>query len=443
MHSRDTVTGRLGIWGFGAEGRATLAALAAGFTSVIVFDENADPRGESLGEGVEFYQGADNFAQLLGCDLVVVSPGVPSTHPLLAELTRSGVKTVSGSAWWLESNAQRTIGVTGTKGKSTTAALVHAILGGAEVDSVLAGNIGIPLIGVEPDERLVVAELSSYQCWWITRSPRVAVVTNLFEEHLPWHGGLREYWQAKARIAALGAEFLICDSATWEKLQSADENVRRPSTLIIPESGSEILAQDGTPVLSVADLPASLSAAHLVSSVRAAVLAASVFVDSTRLSAVLKTALREFDQLPHRLEVVGSSRGVTWIDDTLSTAPESVIAAIQSCRPGHVVLIVGGQDRGISYEPLNDFLKSNPEDIDVITVPSNGTRAIDRFREFRPNQVHDTENLRDAVTLAAKIAPAGSRVVLSPGAPSYDFYRNYQAKSAEFRDAIERLESGP
>src|SRR5262249_50821824 len=155
-------------------------------------------------------------------------------------------------------------------------------------------NIGIPLIGVAPDESLVVAELSSYQCWWITRSPKVAVITNLFEEHLPWHGGLRNYWQAKARIATHGAEFLICDEPTWKKLNTPDQSVSHLSPLLIPDSSQDILARDGQPVLSITDLPPSLQARHLISGVRAAVLAASVFLDTPTLSAVLNNALHEF-----------------------------------------------------------------------------------------------------------------------------------------------------
>lgn len=439
MHSRDAGARRLGIWGFGVEGRATLAALAPSFASVVVFDERDAVSEVHPREGVEFCHGSDRISQLLSCDLVVVSPGVPSTHPFLIELKNKGIKLVSGSAFWLESNAQRTIGVTGTKGKSTTAALIHHILRNANENSVLAGNIGIPLIGVTQDESLVVAELSSYQCWWITRSPRVSVVTNLFEEHLPWHGGLQQYWQAKARIVTFGAEFLICDLTTWEKLKSVDKNVNETPVLLIQESGSEILTKDGTPVLSVDELPARLKASHLVSSIRASVLAASVFLDATRLSSILQGSLREFNQLPHRLEIVRSLRGVRWVDDSLSTTPQSVIAAIQSFQPGRIVLIVGGQDRGISYAPLNEFLKSTLEAVDVITIPTNGPSAVAKFREYQPNRVHDAATLRDAVLLASKIAPIGSHVILSPGAPSYDFYENYKSKSSEFREAIKRL----
>jgi UDP-N-acetylmuramoylalanine--D-glutamate ligase len=437
MRSPDPKTSRLGIWGFGTEGRAALTALSSSYARVTVFDEH--PFTPDPIEGVDFYWGTDHIHELLSCDLVVVSPGVPSTHPFLAELTSKHVNITSSSALWLELNAQRTIGVTGTKGKSTTSALIHNILTHAPIDATLAGNIGIPLIGVQPDESLVVAELSSYQCWWITRSPRVAVITNLFEEHLPWHGSLRNYWQAKARIATHGAEFLICDEPTWEKLNFADKAVRQLSPLLIQESGPDILARDGKPVLILAELPPSLQPRHLISSIRAAVLAASVFLDTPTLCTVLKSALHEFHQLPHRLEVVATIGGVTWVDDTLSTTPQSVIAAAESVHPNHTVLIIGGQDRGISYAPLNDFLKSNPDTIDVIAIPTNGPEAVTPFRELCPHKVHDAPSLIDAVALAAKIAPPGSHVILSPGAPSFDFYDNYQAKSADFRAAITQL----
>jgi UDP-N-acetylmuramoylalanine--D-glutamate ligase len=440
MHLPRLAAPHLGIWGFGVEGRAALSALASSYAAVTIVDERHDAPAVEPVPGTHIEWAGYQLQRLLDCDLVVVSPGVPRTHPFFAELTAKGVRTTSGSAMWLDTNAGRTVGVTGTKGKSTTSALVHHILRVAGVGGILAGNIGHPLISVPDDERLVVAELSSYQCSWIDRSPRIAVVTNLFEEHLPWHGTLRRYWADKARIATRGAEILICDTETFGKLRSADPAVDQLSPLFVQTSGHQITAPDGAALLTVGDLPPSLRARHLVASVRTAVLAAQVALGTSIPASDLIAGLREFSPLPHRLEVVEKHGGLVWVDDTLSTTPESVIAAVEAFRPNHTVLIVGGQDRGVSYEPLNNFLAADPDPVDVIAIPTNGPSSVDSFRRTRPGKVHLAADLQEAVALASRIGSPGSYVILSPGAPSFDLYRDYRHKSAAFREAVRRLQ---
>lgn len=441
MHSHRVAAPRLGIWGFGVEGRAALTALASSFATVTIADERQEAPAIEPVPGIQIEWGGPQLQRLLHCDLVVVSPGVPRTHPFFAELKAKGVRVTSGSAMWLETNADRTIGVTGTKGKSTTSALTHHIIRLAGADCILAGNIGHPLIGVPYDERLVVAELSSYQCAWINRSPRIAVVTNLFEEHLPWHGTLHRYWTDKARIATQGAEILICDVETFAKLRSVNAAVGRLSPLLVQTSGPQITAPDGTMLLSVDDLPPSLRARHLIAGVRAAVLAAYAALGTPIPASDLAAGLEGFSPLPYRQEIVGRAGGLVWVDDTLSTTPESVIAAVEAFRPNHTVLIVGGQDRGVSYEPLNGFLEANPDLVDIIAIPTNGPSAVDSFRRIRPEKVHLAADLQEAVALASHIGSAGSYVILSPGAPSFDFYRDYREKSAAFREAVRHIQT--
>jgi UDP-N-acetylmuramoyl-L-alanine---L-glutamate ligase len=124
----------------------------------------------------------------------------------------------------------------------------------------------------------------------------------------------------------------------------------------------------------------------------------------------------------------------------LSTTPESVIAAVEAFRPNHTVLIVGGQDRGVSYEPLNDFLVASPDPVDVIAIPTNGPSSVDSFRRLRPEKVHLAADLQEAVALASRICSPDGYVILSPGAPSFDLYRDYRDKSAAFREAVRRLQ---
>ncbi|ONH59942.1 UDP-N-acetylmuramoylalanine--D-glutamate ligase [Frankia sp. CcI49] len=455
MRLAEIATRRVGIWGLGLEGRAVLGAVAASPAGVVVVDEReASALAAEPLPGVDYNWGAGSLERLLDCDLVVVSPGIPRTHPFLETLRAKEIHLTSGSAVWLESEAARAVGVTGTKGKSTTASLIHAILSqptgtgtgtgtrtgtGTDAGAVLAGNIGLPLLAVPPGPATVVAELSSYQCFWITRSPRVAVVTNLYEEHLPWHGSLERYWQDKARIAVHGAAVLVCDEPTLAKLVSVEPRVRELPTLLAATSGEDIVDRDGTRLLTVRELPPHLRAGHLVSSVRLAVLAAGAALETPLSPDAVRRGLAGHAPLPHRLETISRDGGLVWVDDTLSTTANSVIAAVEAFDAEHTILIVGGQDRGISYQPLNDFLLGSPRRVDVIAIPSNGPAVVAEFGERRPDRVHPAAGLREAVALAARLGSPGCHVILSPGAPSYDRYANYAEKSAEFHDAVTRL----
>lgn len=439
MPSHDTRDRRLGIWGFGVEGKASVAALSRDFESIVIVDKNTAIAPPSADGRIFLVSESSALAAFSDCDLVMVSPSIPRTHPLLDTLRRQGVPLSTASSLWLETNADRTIGVTGTKGKSTTASLIHHMLRQSSVQSALAGNIGIPLIGIAPREGLVVAELSSYQCAWITDSPRISVVTNLYEDHIPWHGSVARYWADKSRITTQGSETLICDAATLQSLRTVGCDVPRDQWLEVQSTGDEIVARDGTLLLSITELPARLRTAHTIANIRTAALAASCIVGSELIAEIVRSSLDGFRTLPHRLETIDTFNGATWIDDTLSTIPESVIAAVSDFKDTQNILILGGQDRGISYQSLNDYLTAQCDSVDVITIPSNGAAAVAAFRKAYPQKVHPARSLKEAVFLAAEIASEGSRIILSPGAPSFDFYRDYHSKSQEFRQSIKAL----
>jgi UDP-N-acetylmuramoylalanine--D-glutamate ligase len=292
------------------------------------------------------------------------------------------------------------------------------------VDAVLAGNIGQPLLEIPAGTATVVAELSSYQCARLDHSPAIAVVTNLFEEHIPWHGSVPAYWADKARIFSQGADFLVCDRVTLDKFSSVE--VLGGSVTVRVVDDDSILP----------DLPPELRAPHNLHNVRCALAAAGL---RANLAAGLD-AFAGYQGLPHRLETVSVSNGVTWVDDTLSTTPESVIAAAEAFRDHQsVVLIVGGQSRGISYRVLTDYLCAHADAVRVIAIPSNGPAATAEFAERFPDRWQRADNLADAVALAARMATPGAAVILSPGAPSFDHYRDYADKSRHYADAVRSL----
>src|SRR4051812_49332525 len=205
------------VWGTGREGRAAVLAVAAhGPSRLIAVDDSANflsvPWEGELAALAPLAGGEHAFGALVSADVVVRSPGVPQTHPWMAELRGRGVAVTGGSALWMADHAARTIGVTGSKGKSTTSSLISQLLAAVDRPNVFGGNIGVPLLDL-PEAALYVLELSSYQCSDLTDSPRVAVVTALFPEHLDAHGGEREYYRDKLNLLRHQPELIVVNGA--------------------------------------------------------------------------------------------------------------------------------------------------------------------------------------------------------------------------------------
>ncbi|PSL53895.1 UDP-N-acetylmuramoylalanine--D-glutamate ligase [Saccharothrix carnea] len=440
MRSADLAGRHVGIWGFGREGKAALAYVDGHAREVTIVDEGGG--GLALPSDIvsTVHVAGSELAALESCDTVFVSPGVPMRHEYIGRLAEASVRLVSGSGWWMVGNWARTIGVTGTKGKSSTAKLIHHLLDRSGVDSVLAGNIGTALLELPDGTDAVVAELSSYQCAWLTRSPRIAVVTNLFEEHLPWHGSREQYWRDKAKVFTRGAEHLVCDHATFDKVRGlgvADEFTGEVH-LVDEHTGPADGFFGGA--TGVERLPPAMRAPHSLRNLKVAAVAAELYAGPGRLSPDLAEAVESFEGLPHRLETIAEHDGITWIDDCLSTAPESVIAAVESADPAKpVVVIAGGQSRGISYRPLNDYLRARSDRVYVVAMPENGREATQEFAADFPERRLTADGLEQAVPLAAGLlARSGGTVLLSPGAPSFDRYRNYEEKAEHYREVVRK-----
>jgi len=428
----------VGIWGGGREGRAAAAHLVATAPQVglVLADDNPDLTWPDRPAAASLHCGPGALAALLTTDYVIVSPGIPAVHPFRAELAAHGIPTTSGTALWLAGHWPATIGVTGTKGKSTTAALITALLAAAGAAVRLAGNIGLPLLGLPEVAGTTVAELSSYQCHSIEHSPRIGVITNLYQEHLTWHGSLDAYWRDKCHIFDRGAERLVADADTLDKIAglgvTVDPVIVSPTDTVRTRIAAIL---DGL----AGDLPPLFRAEHGRHNLALAVCAAEAAGTAIDDQA-LTEAVSHFAALPHRQTLVGTIHGKTWYDDSLSTSAESAMAALETFRDRPRVILLGGQSRGISYEQLNDYLLAQPDRPWVITLPTNGRDVAIRYEQAQPDRVRHAESLAEAVALADAIAPVGAVILLSPAAPSYDLYANFEAKSAEFIDLAHQLE---
>jgi UDP-N-acetylmuramoylalanine--D-glutamate ligase len=432
------------VWGTGREGRAAVTAIAAQQPSrLLAVDDSANflsvPWDGELARLAPLAGGDHAFGALVAADVVVRSPGVPQTHPWMRELRSRGVTVTGGSALWMAGHAARTVGVTGSKGKSTTSSLISHLLAAAGRPNVFGGNIGVPLLDLPPAEWYVL-ELSSYQCADLTDSPRVAVVTALFPEHLDAHGGEREYYRDKLNLLAHGPELIVVNGAD-PRLMAEVAGVTDVSGFgPVPAGAADSrfrVEDDGYVYISDERLfPRADFRLRGVHNGRNLCVALAV-LDGLGLDvreAEVAAAVRAFEGLPHRLAEIEDPAGLTFVDDTLSTSPYSAMHAIDAYQGRPLTVLVGGTDRGLDYAPLREHLADL--ELTVIGIPDSGPRIVAELAGLPAVRTEEAADLPAAVRLARKLTPEGGVVLLSPAAPSYGRYRNFEHRSEAFRQAI-------
>ena len=446
MRLADLVGKSVAVWGTGREGRAAVTAIAAqGPSRLLAVDDTANflsvPWDGELAELAPLAGGDHAFGALVAADVVVRSPGVPQTHPWMAELRSRKVTVTGGSALWMADHAARTVGVTGSKGKSTTAALISHLLAATGRPNVFGGNIGVPLLDL-PAAELYVLELSSYQCADLTDSPRVAVVTALFPEHLDAHGGEREYYHDKLNLLAYGPELIVVNGGD-ERLMGELGNARDaqgwgPVAVGTVDSRFRIEADDWVYASDTRLFRRDALGLRGKHNGRNLCVALAVLdgmgVDVVDTRAVLEKAVEQFRGLPHRLAEIDDPSGLIFVDDTLSTTPYSTMHAIDAYEGRPLTVLVGGADRGLDYAPLRQHLQDR--ELTVIGLPDSGPRILAELAGLAGVRTENTEDLPAAVRLARKLTPAGGVVLLSPAAPSYGQFRNFEHRSEVFAQAV-------
>jgi UDP-N-acetylmuramoylalanine--D-glutamate ligase len=438
---------RIGVWGAGREitsfARQLAERLPSSEIAVVAFDAEP-PAGalERLGlSGARLVHGADRASALAGCEVIVRSPGVSIHRPELRALREAGVFVTTATALWLaERGGRAVLGVTGTKGKSTTAALAAHLARAAGVPALLAGNIGVPALDLldEDPARPAIVELSSFQIADLTVGPEAIVVTNLYREHLDWHGSEEQYREDKLRV--LGLPGVRCAALNAREPLLAALSAPSVSYFASPsgwDCSADGVSFRGEPRLPAAELP--LPGAHNLLNLCAALAGLEALGIEPP---ALKGALADFAALPHRLETVVVRDGVTWVDDSISTTPESALAALASFPGSALVLIGGGQDRGQDYGGLASALAARGAS--VIGIPTTGSRLVAAARAAGVPQsaAIDAPDLEQAVALALGQAHGEAVVLLSPAAPSYDHFRDFEQRGERFRELLGAPASG-
>jgi len=442
----DDLAGRsVVIWGAGREGRAAYAQLARrGLTATFALTgDGAAP--EDLAPLAA--TGPAALERLIAADVVIKSPGVAHTSAEFLRVREQRVPVTSLTDLWLADNGPRVVAVTGTKGKSTTASLVQHLLTATGVRAALVGNGGTPVTdGDSADAEVAVTEVSSYQAADLSSSPRVAVVTSLYPEHLPWHGSYEQYVADKLNLVAHGCELVVVPDTDGDVAALARDRAGESTRLIDPatigircsEAG---IAWEGVGSLDADDIP--LRGRHNVVNVALALSAvAAGFAVAADRRRDLLDAVRTFAPLTHRLEAVPSADGRRWIDDSLATAPEAVVAALETYPRDRVALILGGADRGLSFEPLRAYLRDRtPGTVDVLAVGPAGDRFV-REGGAPPARTRLAASFAQALSWAGDDATGAEVVLLSPGAPSFDEFASYEERSAAFRAAAAQAPGG-
>jgi UDP-N-acetylmuramoyl-L-alanine---L-glutamate ligase len=418
---------RVGIWGLGREGQANLRKLRAlGVEPVLVDDHPSEPDVLATESG--------GLAALERCDVVVKTPGLSRYRPEVTRLEERGIPVAGGLGLWLaEQDLRQVLCVTGTKGKSTTASVTGHLLTGLGYQCLVGGNIGV--VPYDPAERTDydywVIEVSSYQATDLPCTPPVTAVTSLHPDHLDWHGGVEQYYRDKLSMCTQpGADLTVANGDS--------ELLRQHEGQLGPRV--EWVARDDDPDATWMT-PLGLLGRHnrrnaLIARRCLAALGVPGISDDTMLAA----AASGYRPLNSRLTPIGTIAGVTFVDDSLSTNVLPTLAALDAFGDRRIALIVGGHDRGIDYAPLAQGLAARAAPTYVLTLPDSGPRIRAEIERATASvAVTDCPGLDEAVGAGFRWARHDGVVLLSPAAPSFGRFRDYQDRSEAFAHAVRAI----
>jgi UDP-N-acetylmuramoylalanine--D-glutamate ligase len=407
---------------------------------------------EKLDPAVKVFAGNQNPSLLdEGYDLIVLSPGVPKSIPLIREAAARGIPVISEIEFAFRRMKGTAVGITGTDGKSTTTSLLHHMLVQLGLDAKIGGNIGIPLISFADEttaSTVSVIELSSYQLETIDSfRPRAAAMLNLSPDHLDRYNGMDDYLAAKMRIAMnqTSEDFFIYNSDD-AAVSRAARGVRAGKLgFSLTDTGADIYYKGGSVFMKGQDRPVldtsrmMIFGLHNVQNAMAALLLArscfSITGSPPEPEAVAE-ALCSFPGLEHRMERVGVYEGRLFINDSKATTVAAVETALKSLNVP-VVLVLGGREKGDDYARLIPALKERVRALVLVGETSDKFEKI--FMELHPRRA---ETFDDAAALSMKLSEPGDTVLLSPACASFDMFESYEHRGRVFKESFTKLEKG-
>jgi UDP-N-acetylmuramoylalanine--D-glutamate ligase len=482
---------RISVIGAARSGVAAAQALARRGAEVLLSDSQseaslgAERRREVQATGARWVFGAGVTDALPeGTELVVTSPGVPRTAPVLREAVRRGLPVWSEIELAFRLTERPIIAVTGTNGKTTTTLLIAAMLRASGKSTSICGNVSadeikctlveaavtesppVPLLNQnnllsreEEGSGILVAEISSFQLEWVEQfAPKVAVLTNISPDHLNRHAHLEEYAQTKARI------FAAQSAQDWAILNYDDPIVRAIGESGLPGRRLWFTLQDSPPesgpcawmptdahadrelairimdggkypdwTLRPSDIPPTLPGRHSLQNILAAAAAAlALGADPTGIS----EAIADFKGVPHRMELVAEISGVRYINNSMCTNVAAAISSLQALdRPA--IVLAGGADKGLDFAPLTPVLCAGARHLILIGAAADKMEST--FRAGGYQAISRADTLEAAVAEASRMARSGETVILSPACASFDMFQDFEARGAAFRQAVSML----
>jgi UDP-N-acetylmuramoylalanine--D-glutamate ligase len=422
---------KLLILGFGREGKSTLNFLKKLFPKkeIGIADKNKRVRNENF-KNVKWHLGKNYLKAIKSYDLVIKSPGVFIHLPEVEKAFKEG-KVTSQTEIFFQNCKGKIIGITGTKGKSTTAYLTYKILKKDNFKVHLVGNIGKPALNYlfsDNPNKCYVYELSAHQLYNLKKSPKIAVFLNVFPEHLDYYKNFKEYLMAKANVAL------------WQKRDDfliysfEDKNVRESAK---KSKAKKIPLRNCLKILREYEIKITPQRKHFSQNFAAAIKVAEIFgIKKERI----KKALLDLEFLPHRLEFVGSFRGIEFYNDSLSTIPETTIQALNTLGEKVQTLILGGKDRNLNFEKLaKEVLKRKIKNL--IFFPETGDKIWREILKFLKDEKDLPKafivfRMKDAVKLAFECTKKGEVCLLSPASPSFSLFKDYKERGNFFKKYV-------
>lgn len=439
------------ILGFGREGRDTFKFLETKrLAREIGIADQKKITDIPRRKNIKFFFGKNYLNSIKNYDVIIKSPGIP--YRVVKPFIKKDHKLTSQTEIFFDNFEGKIIGITGTKGKSTTTTLIYKILKEANLKVHLVGNIGKPvlttLIKARPDD-IFVYELSCHQLNKLRKSPYIAVFLDIFPEHLDYYKNFNAYFRAKQNICLhqKKSDYFIFNS-DFQLLRNLSKKVK--SNLLsfgfksfrnrIAYLKDNWIFYNGKKVINTKDVP--LLGQHNISNVMAAIIVAKVMHCPNQS---IKKAIKSFKSLEHRLEFVGKFKGILFYNDSLSTIPQATIAALDALKDkGVSSLILGGYDRGIDFGKFakniaNFGLKT------IIFFPPSGLRIHKSILRFWPSRNKNkpnfffAKNMREAVKLCYNYTPKGKVCLLSPASPSFGLFKNYKDRGEQFIKYVKQV----
>ena len=442
------------LLGYGREGQSTYNFLQTRYPNVLVGIADKD---KTLAvpdvENSRLHTGDNYLESVFRYDVIVRSPGIPPYLPEFKKAREEGKWITSATNIFFSECPGMIIGVTGTKGKSTTASLIYEILKRKYSDVRLVGNMGQPALDYLSDadrKTVFVAELSSHQLEDSRYSPHIAVLLNIVPEHLDYYPSFEEYIKAKGQIVNhQSSRDIVIFNPTHKVLAKLVDKAKSSKFRFAPNSGRDLFCwidggivytKDGVNtsrgVMPVRDIPL-LGKGNLENTLAAVSVGLALGVSEDEIS----QAVKEFKPLEHRLEFVGEVRNIRFYNDSLATIPEATIHALEALGSEVETLIAGGFDRGLEYGQLGKFIRAQARVKNLILFPDTGSKiweAVTRAGQAEPTTInkYDVGTMEDAVDIAFKVTTPGMICLMSPASASFNLFKDYRERGEIFKRLI-------